>query len=66
MTPEITHMRQCEARYVLTLKKENRGKFYAMVRKHRGDDAVAELISNVKTEWDKTPEWKKKQLARAA
>ena len=53
------HMRQCEARHVLKMNKDGRSRFYEQVRKFRGDEAVNELIKNVKEEYGKLPEWQK-------
>jgi hypothetical protein len=33
-------------------QKEKRTAYYAMVRKHRGDQAAQELVDNVRTEWN--------------
>lgn len=63
MTDQTTHMRECEARYVLKMNKVGRGNFYALVRKHRGDNAAQELIKNVKAEFEKLPKWQQRREA---
>jgi hypothetical protein len=50
--PATTHTEQhrleCEARTVMGWTKEKRQAFYAGVKKNRGDNAVKELIGEVK------------------
>lgn len=66
MTNQTEHLRQCEARHVLKMNKDGRSRFYALVRKFRSDEAVNELIKNVKADYEKLPEWQKKRLGAEA
>lgn len=47
----LQYLQQCEARMVMKMAYSERGAFYVLVKKCRGEKALNELKGRVKSEW---------------